>query len=312
MTSFLRRACFITACLGACASPGAAAELRPSWECLPEETAVMIRMPQGAEFVEMLRSRTKFGAVLLGQRRVDKAWALLIDRLGKAGTGEQFRGLDEAMARYGLEADDMRNAFAGDAGLAVVVQPRQEGMKPFLMMLGWLEPGPETAERMLAAVKQKLDEDAAKNGDQAARRIDMEVAGRDVVWTVAPVMQLDIDASDLELEDAGEAGPDGGLERRMEEIRRRIETAKPVQTGQAHAFITRIGGRLLSKAAPRRRAHWSRGSWPPTPSRGTRRWLRGSTPRESGTFCPAGCRSSTWSSIRGCSSRPTRPTTTRC
>jgi hypothetical protein len=246
MTSFLRRACFITACLGACASPGAAAELRPSWECLPEETAVMIRMPQGAEFVEMLRSRTKFGAVLLGQRRVDKAWALLIDRLGKAGTGEQFRGLDEAMARYGLEADDMRNAFAGDAGLAVVVQPRQEGMKPFLMMLGWLEPGPETAERMLAAVKQKLDEDAAKNGDQAARRIDMEVAGRDVVWTVAPVMQLDIDASDLELEDAGEAGPDGGLERRMEEIRRRIETAKPVQTGQAHAFITRIGGRLLA------------------------------------------------------------------
>ena len=246
MTSFLRQACFVAACLGACASPAAAAELRPSWECLPEETAVMIRMPQGAEFLKMLRSRTKFGAVLLGERRVEKAWTLLLDRLRKDGTAEPFKSLEETMAGYGLEAGDMLSAFAGDAGLALVVQPRRDGMRPFLMMLGWLEPGPEAAERMLAAAKQKLGEDAARLGDLASRRIDMDLAGHEVVWAVTPVMQLDIDPSDLELDDAEKEGPDGGLERRMEEIRRRIEVAKPVQAGQAHAFITRIGGRLLA------------------------------------------------------------------
>lgn len=240
MTSFPRQAGLVAAWLCACAVPAAAAELRPSWQCLPEETAVMIRMPQGGEFLEMLRSRTKFGAVLLGERRVEKAWAVLVDRLQNDGSGEQYKGLDETMARYGLEAGDLRSAFAGDAGVALIVQPRQEGMRPFLMMLGWLEPGPETAGRMLAAIKQKLDEDATTLGDQAPRRIDMELAGHDVVWTVTPVMQLDIDASDLE------AGPDGDLERHREEIRRRVEVAKPVQAGQAHAFVTRIGGRLLA------------------------------------------------------------------
>lgn len=244
MTSLLRRAWLVAVCVGS--SITAAAETRPSWECLPEETAVMIRVPRGGEFLEMLRSRTKFGAVLLGERRVEKAWGLLIDRLWKAGGAGQFQGLEEALARYGLEPGDMRSAFAGDAGMAVIVQPRQEGMRPFLMMLGWMEPGAETAERMLAALRKRAEEVAATIGDLASRRIDMDLAGHEVMWMVTPVMQLDIDTSDLQLEAAGDDPDAGDLERRVEEIRRRIENAKPVQTGLSHAFVTRIGGRLLA------------------------------------------------------------------
>lgn len=243
MSSLHRHFCIVAACLASW-SAADAADIRPSWECLPEQTAVMIRMPQGREFLEMLRTRTKFGAVVLGEQRIEKAWKLLLDRVGAGAAEKPARDLQETLARYGLQADDMRAMFAGDAGLALVVQPRQDGLRPFLMMLGWLEPGPEAAARMLAAWKQKLGEVAAQNDAKAGKRIDMELAGHEVVWAVMPVMQLDLDADDLDLDGAEEDGPEG-LERRLADLRRRIETAEQIQTGQSHAFAAQIGGRLL-------------------------------------------------------------------
>ena len=43
----------------------AAADVAPSHQCLPDETVVVVRVPQGLRFVEAFRNETKLGQVLL-------------------------------------------------------------------------------------------------------------------------------------------------------------------------------------------------------------------------------------------------------
>ena len=61
MKEFTLSPLVVALCLAACpaASPSRAAEPRPSWECLPEDTAVMVRLPQPAAFLETMRTRTR-------------------------------------------------------------------------------------------------------------------------------------------------------------------------------------------------------------------------------------------------------------
>lgn len=216
------------------AVPARAADPRPSWECLPAQTAVMARLPQPREFVETLKARTKFGGTLLGEHRLERIGKLLLDRLRRDGAGE---GVDESLAKYGLEKSDMAAVFKGDMGFGVVVQRRDEGRPPLQMVLAWLEPGAGPAERLVAAGRQILEERQAE-GDAAPRRIDLEMAGHDVLWVKEPVMGLDV--GDLAIE----AGDDD-IEGQVEALQERIKAAVTEQTGLAHSFVTRIGGRLL-------------------------------------------------------------------
>lgn len=228
-----------------CAVASLAADLRPSWECLPDDTGVMVRMPQPAEFLDALRTRTKFGSVALGEQRLQGLWNVFLDKLRRDGAGEAIGDLEEELARYGLSHDDLRAACRGDMGLGVVFHRRDDGGQPLVMMLAWLEAGDDTAARLVAAAQRKVEEAAAKDETAATKRIDLEMAGHEVLWVVEPLMG--IDASDLDVAglDANAADEDE-VEQRLEKIRERIRNAKLVQTGQTHAFLTRIGGRLLA------------------------------------------------------------------
>ncbi|MFM8986430.1 MAG: hypothetical protein ACKONH_10300 [Planctomycetia bacterium] len=214
-----------------------AADLRPSWECLPAQTAVMVRLPQPREFVETLTARTKFGGTLLGEQRLERIGKLVLDSLRRDGAGEALDGVDESLAKYGLERSDLAAAFAGDMGFGIVVKRRDEGRSPLQMALAWLEPGAGPAERLLAAGKQLLEERQAE-GEAAPKRIDLEMAGHDVLWVKEPVMGLDV--GDLAIE----AGDDD-IEGQVEALQERIKAAVTEQTDLAHSFVTRIGGRLL-------------------------------------------------------------------
>lgn len=214
-----------------------AADLRPSWECLPAQTAVMVRLPQPREFVETLKARTKFGGTLLGEQRLERIGKLVLDSLRRDGAGEALDGVDESLAKYGLERSDLAAAFAGDMGFGIVVKRRDEGRSPLQMALAWLEPGAGPAERLLAAGKQLLEERQAE-GEAAPKRIDLEMAGHDVLWVKEPVMGLDV--GDLAIE----AGDDD-IEGQVEALQERIKAAVTEQTDLAHSFVTRIGGRLL-------------------------------------------------------------------
>lgn len=215
-----------------------AAELRPGRECLPEETVLVVRVPGLNAFIEELRARTRFGAVVLDAARLTKAWPLLAEEFGTDDAVAESQPLEEALAEYGLEIGDLHACGAGDAGLGLVVQKRDDGLPPLVMALAWLEPGAEPATRMVAAFRRLLEE-AQDDGADAPRRMDLQLAGHDVAWAVVPLLGPDL--ADLDAE--GELDPE-----RLAELRReladRTRDEKLVQTGQVHVFMTALGDRL--------------------------------------------------------------------
>jgi hypothetical protein len=198
----------------------------------------MVRLPQPQEFVAALRTRTKFGATVLGGDRLERVWKLMVDKFGPDGGGDTFDGWKKDLEKYGLRPADLTAALAHDVGFGMVVVPRDAGRPPLQVMLVWLEPGDDAAGRMFAAVKQMLEERAGE-GESAPKRVDLEMAGHEVVWMQERVMGLDVGGI------AGDAEDDKEVGEQVAELQERIAKAARVQVGVSHSFVTRIGGRLL-------------------------------------------------------------------
>jgi hypothetical protein len=241
---------FVAAALaaGPLAAAGGDDDLRPSWECLPAETVAMVRLPRAEAFLATLRDTTRFGAVALRRDRLEGLWELLVEQSERSSTAADSAaaGLtwDESLEKYGLEPGDPTAIFSGDVGGGLVVLPR-DGLTPLTMLLAWGEPGAEVAGRLLAAVRRRL-EDAAEAEGPAPRRIDLELAGHEVVSVVVPVMGIDTSGIDLEVPDEpGQDGDGEDLAARLARLRDRLDQAEPVQTGQTHVFHAVLGGRFL-------------------------------------------------------------------
>jgi len=234
----------VTVVLLLAATTGFAADLRPSWECLPEDTGIMVRMPQPAAFLEAIRTRTRFGAVALSEQRLQGLWNLALDTVRRDGGGQDPDELEETLARYDLRKEDLPAALGGDTGAGFVFRSREAGRPPLVTMLVWLEPGEDVATRMVAAAQKKLEEDIAADETGTTRRIDVEMAGHEVLWMVEPVMGIDPES--LALDDLGvDADDEDAVEKRLAELQERIRNARPIKTGVTHAFLGRLGGRLL-------------------------------------------------------------------
>jgi hypothetical protein len=218
---------------------------RPSWECLPDDTLAMLRIPDPPAFLETLRTRTKLGAVALGDARLTGAWDVLLDQLRKEGAGQELTDIDDQLAAYGLEQDDLRAAFRGDVGAGLVFRTRADGRRPLEMMLAWLEPGEETATRLVQAAQRQVEKRNAAGEIDAPRRIDVDLAGHEVLWLVEPVMTVDSSGLDVDEDDVGADDFEERLKARLEAIRERARNGKFIQTGQIHTFLARVGSRLL-------------------------------------------------------------------
>jgi hypothetical protein len=227
-------------------------DIRPSWECLPADTAALIRLPRAAEFVETLRTSTRFGAIALRPDRLEGLWRLFVEQAGKGVEGAVGDTVlsappadwEKSLEKYGLKLTDFGATFSGDVGGGLVVHEREGDLPALAMLLAWAEPGEEVAGRVLAAVKQRLEEDATVEV-AAARRVDLELAGREVISAVIPVMTVDlgeVDVADLTNE---EEADEEGAARRLSRLEERLRAAKRIQTGQIHSFYAVIGGRLL-------------------------------------------------------------------
>jgi len=245
---------------------------RPTWECLPDDTVVMVRLPNAAAFLDTLRNRTRFGAVVLEPRRLWQAAKLLGPHLiadDTAGDSRSSPGdaadMEANLARYGLSPADLVAGLAGDSGLAVVVRPRGRGEQPLVMNLAWTEPGEETAARLMAAFRKQLEDEPAAavfagggspaaavfagGGSPAAaeepwKRIDLRLAGHEVTQATRPLTRLDL--GDLSVDpDLDQAG----LDALRRELAERAKTAPRVPSGRVDTFMTTLAGRLLAAQA---------------------------------------------------------------
>ncbi len=203
---------------------------KPSAYALPEQTVAVLRLPDAGAYVAAMRRQTRLGSVLLSDERQQKL-AQFIQEVNR----EEWGALVAGLARFNLQPDDWKKLFAGEAGMALVLETRA-GQAPLAMVLAWLEPGEDLAGRLLAAMQKAIAE--AGTGPDVPRRTDFNLAGYTVMQITQDVTGLLTEESDLFDEGEAEApenAPDvqGGPE---------VALAK---VDEFHMFVTRAGARLL-------------------------------------------------------------------
>lgn len=155
----------------------ASAADRPSWQCLPEETIFVVRLPNLAHAFDALKMRTKLGAVLTNEQRLDDLTTLL-----ESEAGDDWQNLKVAYEKLGLSWDDLRPALEGEIGYGGLLAD-DDGSTRYVG-LAWLECGDGTAEKWLAALDRRLSEQ--ESGPAAVRREDIDLAGRKVSHLIIP------------------------------------------------------------------------------------------------------------------------------
>jgi hypothetical protein len=155
-----------------------------SWDALPPETALAVRIPDGSGFFASF-SETRVGRQFLGEARV----AEYLEILGREG-GDNWRSFREKLGEAGLEPRDLLRILKGDSGAGLVMEGAGEpnGMKLFALI--WASPGEELGARVVQALLASLKE---QDGEHRTLRVDLRVAGRDVIHLAAPQTRPDED-----------------------------------------------------------------------------------------------------------------------
>lgn len=204
-------ACTVTRCapiLFICSVSALCAEPLPdAWNCLPAETVVAARIPQGAAVAEALRSGTKLGRVLFDPQRIERIGGWIRDQQGSLG--EATKKLSE----YGMQPEDFPQLLAGETGGALLLDDTQ--VPPVPVGLAWLNPGEELSGRLVTALERALEDQS--NRPHPITRLDIQVEGR-------AVMQLSIPHISVQFQQAFSL-PDNYNEMSEEEQKAAMEQA---------------------------------------------------------------------------------------
>ncbi|MGC3971248.1 MAG: hypothetical protein QM775_29075 [Pirellulales bacterium] len=196
----------------------------------------VVRLPALKEFYEALRTRTKLGVVAFEPRRIEALKEMLV-----ADAKDDLEAIGAEFKKLGLEVDDLLPLAAGEVGLGVWFQPRDDG-RATLTIAAWSMCGEASAEKLLAALEKGF-EDRLK-GDHPARRDDVELAGVNVRHFMLPNF----------VEARSEAkfglGVKNGVPNGNFQIAPREGDEKKQQTlnGYSHLLVCRSGDALLALA----------------------------------------------------------------
>jgi hypothetical protein len=156
---------------------------RPTSQTLPDETLAVVRLPNLKGAYDAFKTRTKLGAVLFEQKRIDAVKEYIAE--------ESKSDLDEISAqlvKLGLSFDDILGIFAGEVGYAATAANHED--KPRYVGLLWAECGEKTAEKWLAALDKALENEA--DGVGKPTREDIELAGVKVRRLRMPLVETTV------------------------------------------------------------------------------------------------------------------------
>jgi len=218
----------------------AAQSLTSTWESLPEETVVALRIPDGKAVAEAFIRDTKFGAVMFSEQK--KAAVLNVLETENSEGWSEFQ---TQLKAYDLTTDDLLHLFSGESGYAVVmnVDNVDDGQKPVFSGLGWLEPGEELAAKVYAAIAKTIDEQ--DDAEHPVTRVDLTLADYPVMQLRVPSVstEYDKDAYDLD-EDYGNLSEEEQEEAYERATKNWRESA--VEKVSYHTIlVSTLGNRLL-------------------------------------------------------------------
>ena len=154
-----------------------------TWNCLPEETAFAMRIPNGKAIAEACVQNTKLGTVLFSEKR-KKA----VDETLRKTDSEEWSEFQKQLSEYGITTDDMLQLLAGESGLAILVTKDEQG-EARALALTWIEPGVELAARAYKILGRIIEEH--EDDEHPMSRVDMELAGRAVMQVTIPKVSME-------------------------------------------------------------------------------------------------------------------------
>ena len=239
LCAFRRRLLFVVCglvsalCSPAAWSESAESPLRSSWECLPENTLIAVRIPNGGAAVETLKKTTKLGTVALDDKRIEGLRELLV-------TQGWWEPVQKDLDQYGLSLDDLAQVFAGEIGFAAVMAEDsptvRDQSRPVPFGLAWLEPGQELSQRLWRVIERLIEEDQSE--DHPVTRVDVDVAGEPAMLLMIPQKSVKRRSQSFDVEELSDE--QGGTSEFAEE-----QDGTKSSVRYIHLLLTLRGGRML-------------------------------------------------------------------
>jgi len=142
--------------------------LTPSYQCVPEETVLIVRVPEARKFIDALRSPNQ---VRLG--RAESAASGSDQRLYPRASSRCVQRTRHRVGRYNLKLK-----ILPPCSIRSWVRPGRRtaaGEYPLAVGLWWLEPNTDLGQRLLAAIQRGVDEQ--KDEQHATKRLDIDLEG---------------------------------------------------------------------------------------------------------------------------------------
>jgi hypothetical protein len=224
--------------VGVCLTEMAAAqqgELRSTWECLPDETAIALRIPSGSAVADAMVRQTKLGAVLFSETRREKLRQVIVE--ANAGGGKDFEAM---LQEYGMTPDDLPKFFGGESGYAVLIS-QPEGQSPLAVGVAWVSPGADLAARAYEAIGRLVEQH--EDDEDPPQRIDLQLADHDVMQIALPIVSLEL--GEFKLPDNYENLSEEEQERAWDQAYKQAEASAVKSVTFQTLLAASLGERLL-------------------------------------------------------------------
>ncbi len=233
------------AILLATAPLGAQEHAQSPWQCLPDEQTIFaMRIANGRAFADAMRKRTKLGAVMFSDERIDEFMSTLREQ-----DEEKWQEMHDGLAEYGLAIEDFPNMLAGESGFALLHDELEDGS--WLMIgLAWLEPGDELATRAHSALVRVIEEAADDAGEgEAPQRTDIELEGLTVMRLLVPNTETQYEYQEFEFPDNYDQMTEEEQEAFFDQMGQTGDPETHQVTRYSRHLIAHMGGRLLYAGA---------------------------------------------------------------
>jgi len=207
-----------------------------TWQCLPEETAFAVRIPNGRAIADACVQNTKLGAVLFSEKRRE----ILAEALRQSNSDE-WAEFQKTLSEYGLTTDELLQFFAGESGYAVVVTKDAEG-EPLALGLSWLEPGADLAGRAYEILARAIEEQ--EDAEHPVGRVDLELADHAVMQLMLPHVSTEHEG-EVETPEGYDQMSDQEQEAAWDEAYKAWEDSAVEKTSYSAVLVSTVGGRVL-------------------------------------------------------------------
>lgn len=210
-----------------------------SLQYLPEETVAAVRVSSISNTLTMLRERTRLGAELLSDERINA----LVEMAKEMGDDADFDEMIKELAKVGLKPDDIKLLGKGDVVFSMILENRPNRL-PLMVGMSWVEPGEEHAVRFFQAIGQGVEKMLEEDKD-AIRRVDRTIAGARVMHLSIPEVRKHVPADFWEVPPQVWEMPEAQINEFFRERQAAYDAIEEAEVDRVNLMIAVHGGKLV-------------------------------------------------------------------